>query len=74
MYPLFQLLKKDAKWHWNQHCVLAFKKIKVLTHYDSNIPIKLTTDASAYGIAAVLSHVFNDRSGKADGFRFQYFK
>ena len=29
----------------------------VLTHYDVNRPVKLATDASPHGVAAVLSHV-----------------
>ena len=32
----------------------------VLAHYDPKLPIKMAGDASAYGIGAVLSHVFPD--------------
>ena len=32
----------------------------VLTHYISNLPICLGTDALAYGISPVISHVFPD--------------
>ena len=32
----------------------------VLTHYDSDLPITLATDASPYGLGAVLSHVMRD--------------
>ena len=31
---------------------------KVLCHYDAQLPLKLATDASPYGIGFVLSHVF----------------
>lgn len=49
LYPLFQLLKKDAKLHWDYNCVSALKKMtdilaspQVLTQKDSTIPIKQT--------------------------------
>ena len=32
----------------------------MLAHYDPKLPLKLAGDASAYGIGAVLSHVFPD--------------
>ena len=33
---------------------------EVLVHYDPQLPLKLDCDASAYGVGAVLSHVFPD--------------
>lgn len=64
LYPLYNLLKKDVKWQWNKDCEFAFKYIKealqspnVLVHFNPNFPLKLTVDASAVGISAILSHV-----------------
>ncbi|XP_021359256.1 uncharacterized protein K02A2.6-like [Mizuhopecten yessoensis] len=61
--PLHQLLEKDTKWSWTQDCQVAFDKVKqmmvserVLTHYDPNLPVILSCDASPFGLGAVLSH------------------
>lgn len=62
--PLYVLLKKGVKWNWTEDCQLAFDKVKqiltfpqVLVHYKSELPLELVTDASSYGIGAVLNHV-----------------
>ena len=34
----------------------------VLVHYDPSLPIKVTADASAYGLGAVISNVLPDQS------------
>ena len=67
LHPLNQLLRKWSKWHWSKECDKAFTKVKqrlvmapVLAHYNPNLPIRLAADASAYGIGAVISHVFLD--------------
>ena len=67
--PLNLLLKDGAEWVWTEECSRAFKEAKqlltsapVLAHYDPALPIKMAGDASAYGIGAVISHVYSDGS------------
>ena len=62
--PLHQLLNKHAKWNWSFQCAQAFRDIKrlitsdmVLVHFNPDLPLTLSCDASAYGLGAVLSHV-----------------
>ena len=40
----------------------------VLVHYDSSLPVRMAADASAYGIGAVISHVFPDGEEKPIAF------
>ena len=40
----------------------------VLAHYDTTLPIKLAADASAYGVGAVISHVYRDSSERPVAF------
>lgn len=63
--PLYNLLKLNAKWTWNDLCDQAFENIKktlksdnVLVHYNLDLELRLTTDASSVGIGAILSHKF----------------
>ena len=65
--PLYSLLNKGQKWHWNQEQQAAFQAAKdalqsdsLLVHYDTRKPLLLACDASDYGIGAVLSHVVGD--------------
>ena len=67
LHPLNALLKAGHKWAWTQECARAFDSTKkllaaapVLAHYDPSLPMKMAGDASAYGIGAVISHVFPD--------------
>ena len=65
--PLHELLRKGVKWYWDTKKQKAFYNIKnmlysepLLVHYNPNKPIRITSDASPYGIGAVLSHVMED--------------
>lgn len=61
---LYQLLRKGVKYSWSKECQEAFVKSKsmilnnnILEMFDPNKPIVLATDASPYGVGAVLSHI-----------------
>ncbi|XP_062586311.1 uncharacterized protein K02A2.6-like [Saccostrea cucullata] len=63
--PLHKLLEKDRKWNWTNECQTAFRKVKelmksdqVLAHYNPHLPIRLSCDASPFGLGAVLSHTY----------------
>ncbi|XP_063374893.1 uncharacterized protein K02A2.6-like [Cydia amplana] len=65
--PLYQLLQKGSKWVWNTEHNDAFMAIKkhlssdqLLAHYNPNATIILTTDASPYGLGAILSLIDDD--------------
>ncbi|GBG82233.1 hypothetical protein CBR_g34517 [Chara braunii] len=59
--PLHRLLRKETIWKWDKDCTSAMKKLKqalieypVLKVADPSLPFVVTTDASQYGIGAVL--------------------
>lgn len=61
--PLYRLLRKDVKFDWTADCDNAVKSIKnaivsdnVLCHFDPDLPVVLTCDASNRGLGAILSH------------------
>lgn len=65
--PLYRLLRKDNIFNWTKNCEASFQNAKtvfesdtILAHYDPSLPLTLATDASSYGIGAVLSHVYPD--------------
>lgn len=67
MKPLYGLLKKNVKWNWSVECKKSFNLVKdklssceVLMQYDPELSIKITIDASPYGVGSVLPHVLGD--------------
>ena len=66
LVPLYELLEKNHAWVWTEECDEVFRDCKqlltgeaVLDHYDSDKTLKLSCDASQYGLGAVLSHVID---------------
>jgi hypothetical protein len=64
--PLTSLLKKNKKFVWDEFCDVAFSSIKdhlvsapVLSCPDFNLPFTVQTDASGFGIGAVLSQTID---------------
>lgn len=60
--PLRALLRNDEKFVWSEAVQHSFESIKntiakspVLGMYDPDLDVMLTTDASAYGLGAVLT-------------------
>ena len=67
-YPLTRLTQKNKKFEWTDECDVAFNTLKhllttapVLSYPSSNDPFILDTDASAYGVGAVLSQIQNGK-------------
>ena len=65
---LYHLLKKSTEFVWSNECEKAFESLKtdtitatILGQYDHTKPLILATDASQYGIGAVLMQNFHDR-------------
>ena len=72
---LYRLLRRNVKWKWTSKKELAFASSKrlltsseVLTHFDPNLPVVLSCDASAYSIGAVLAHRLPDGSERPVGY------
>ena len=62
--PLYRLLSKDAVWEWTpihqeayELCKLALKSAPILAHHIEGKEYRLYTDASDFGIGAVLQQV-----------------
>ena len=69
VHPLNELLQQSKRWKWSTECSQAFQQAKqtlssanIVTHYDPFLPLTLAGDASAYGIGAVISHIYPDGS------------
>jgi len=67
LHPLNEMLQAGKPWSWTPNCEKAFLAVKeklsqapILAHYDPAVPLRLAGDASAYGVGAVLSHVYPD--------------
>ena len=67
LHPLHNLLKHHGKWKWTTSCSNAVDEARrrlvlsdLLVHFDPQLPLKLDTDASAYGLGAVISHTCKD--------------
>lgn len=65
--PLHTLLQKETSFKWTREREQAFQLAKenfkndmVLAHYDPRLPLILATDASSYGVGAVLSNRYPD--------------
>ena len=64
MKPLYALLKQGVRWTWGPDQVQAFTEGKrllssapLLAHFDSNLPVVLSCDASPVGVGCVLSQI-----------------
>ncbi len=73
--PLHELLRKGQKWKWNQEQQEAFAKAKellqsadLLVHFNPDLKLVLASDASNYGIGAVLSHEMPDGTERPIGY------
>ena len=65
--PLYRHLKKGNTFNWTNGDEELFKKLKqiltssnTLVHYNSDLPLIVTSDASAKGAGCVLFHTFLD--------------
>ncbi|XP_055922700.1 uncharacterized protein K02A2.6-like [Eupeodes corollae] len=73
--PLNSLRANGVKFVWSEQQQIAFESLKDsilkatgLAHFDVSLPIILATDASSYGIGAVISHRFPDGSERPIAF------
>ena len=73
--PLHQLLRKGSKWQWKKEQQEAFAKSKellqsaeLLVHFDLSKEPVLATDASDYGVGAVLTHKMQGGTERPNGY------
>ncbi|VDL65922.1 unnamed protein product, partial [Nippostrongylus brasiliensis] len=69
--PLNALRRKGVPWKWDEEQRKAFQAIRekltateTLAHYNPDVPVVLATDASEYGLGAVLYHKYEDGTEK----------
>ncbi len=74
---LYKLLSKKQPWEWTSAQDKAFNESKellasskLLVHFDSDLPLLLACDTSAYGICAVLAHGMPDGSENSIRYAF----
>ncbi|XP_011688809.1 PREDICTED: uncharacterized protein K02A2.6-like [Wasmannia auropunctata] len=72
--PLYECAKQ-GEFKWSKECASAFEWVKtelasprVLAHFDPEEELVLACDASAYGIAAILSHRYKDKTERPIAF------
>ncbi|XP_062698443.1 uncharacterized protein K02A2.6-like [Aedes albopictus] len=65
---LYALLKKGARYIWDERCQTAFQESKtalinanILEFYDPNKPIIVISDACNYGLGGVLAHLVDGK-------------
>ena len=65
--PLRQLMESDVKWHWSNHHNAALDQLKkllaespTLKYYDSELPTRISVNASKFGFGAVLLQKHGD--------------
>ncbi|XP_055523194.1 uncharacterized protein K02A2.6-like [Wyeomyia smithii] len=70
-YPLDELLKAGKKFIWSPACQKSFQAFKnilasdlLLTHYNPDLEIIVSADASSVGVGATISHKLPDGSIK----------
>ncbi|XP_053686250.1 uncharacterized protein K02A2.6-like [Sabethes cyaneus] len=71
-FPMDQLLKAGTKWEWSAACQRSFNQFRkilqsplALTHYNPNMEIIVSADASQHGIGGRIAHKFPDGTIKA---------
>ena len=73
--PLYTLLHSSTNWHWTSQEEEAFQSSKklltsdrVLVHFKPKLELRLSCDASNYGLGAVLFHLMPNGDEKPIGF------
>ena len=73
--PLHKLLRQGTQWCWKTEQQMAFDKSKkllqsanLLVHFQPDLELILASDASDYGVGAVLSHQMADGAERPIGY------